>query len=121
MAVTLSLAPGAPGVPARWTSSAKVGVGTALSPASPLWFTVSHGILNEVYYPRPDSACTRDLGLIVMGPAGRFGEEKRDARHEVAALATGAPAYRLTNTARSGAWCIRKRIVSVPERPCVLQ
>ncbi|ODS55776.1 MAG: glucan 1,4-alpha-glucosidase [Acidobacteria bacterium SCN 69-37] len=121
MAAALSLAPGAPGVPARWTSSAKVGVGTALSPASPLWFTVSHGILNEVYYPRPDSACIRDLGLIVMGPAGRFGEEKRDARHEVAALATGAPAYRLTNTAQSGAWCIRKRIVSDPARPCVLQ
>ena len=65
-----TLAEGAPGIPARWTSSAKSGVGAALSPASRVWFTLSHGILNEVYYPRVDSACTRDLGVIVTGPGG---------------------------------------------------
>lgn len=54
------------------------GVGTALSEASPIWFTLSHGILNEVYYPRIDSACTRDLGFVVTGPEGYFSEEKRD-------------------------------------------
>ena len=79
MAVTPTVAPGAPGIPARWTSSAKSGVGTALSPAGQIWFTISHGILNEIYYPRVDSACTRDLGLIVTGPDGYFSEEKRDA------------------------------------------
>jgi hypothetical protein len=31
-------------------SSAKAGVGTALGRSSHVWFTVSHGILNEVYY-----------------------------------------------------------------------
>lgn len=56
---------GWPGIPARWTSSAKSGVGTSLSPASRVWFTISHGILNEIYYPRVDQACTRDLGLII--------------------------------------------------------
>ena len=64
--------PGAPGIAARWTSSAKSGVGTALSPACRIWFTISHGILNEVYYPRVDHACTRDLGLIVCGPRRLF-------------------------------------------------
>ena len=39
-----------------------------LSSACRVWFTISHGILNEVYYPRVDHACTRDLGLIVMRP-----------------------------------------------------
>jgi glucoamylase len=58
-------APGQPGIPPRWTSSAKSGVGTALNNASRVWFTLSHGILDEVYYPRVDQACTRDLGLIV--------------------------------------------------------
>ena len=77
---TQAVAPGAPGIAARWTSSAKSGVGTALSPACRIWFTISHGILNEVYYPRVDHACTRDLGLIVCGPDGYFSEEKRDAR-----------------------------------------
>jgi glucoamylase len=34
-------APGNPGIPARWTSSAKSGVGTALNPSSRVWFTLS--------------------------------------------------------------------------------
>ena len=58
-------APGRPGIPARWTSSAKDGVGAALSERSRVWFTISHGIVNEIYYPRVDQACVRDLGLIV--------------------------------------------------------
>ncbi len=47
-------APGAPGIPARWTSSAKTGLGTAISRQSRVWFTLSHGIFNEIYYPRID-------------------------------------------------------------------
>ena len=35
----------------------KSGVGTALWPGCRTWFTISHGILNEVYYPRLDRAC----------------------------------------------------------------
>jgi glucoamylase len=49
-------APGWPGIEARWTSSAKSGVGTALTAMSRTWFTLSHGILNEIYYQRPDLA-----------------------------------------------------------------
>ena len=45
------VAPGHPGITARWTSSSKSGVGTAVSRQSRVWFTVSHGIINEVYYP----------------------------------------------------------------------
>src|SRR6202035_182183 len=70
-------APGWPGISPRWTSSAKSGVGTALNLNSRVWFTLSHGILNEVYYPRVDQACTRDLGLLVTGANGYFSEEKR--------------------------------------------
>ncbi len=73
-------APGRPGIQPRWTSSAKSGVGTALSDTSRVWFTISHGILNEVYYPRVDQACIRDLGLIVTDGASFFAEEKRRLR-----------------------------------------
>ena len=59
-----NFAPGRPGSPPRWTSSAKSGVGTALNSQSRVWFTLSHGIFNEVYYPRVDQACIRDMGLI---------------------------------------------------------
>ena len=121
MAVTPTVAPGAPGIPARWTSSAKSGVGAALSPASRVWFTLSHGILNEIYYPRLDSACTRDMGLLVTGPGGYFSEEKRDAEHQVEPFEHGVPAYRLVNTATDGSWRIEKRIVTDPKRPALLQ
>src|SRR5579864_5643312 len=113
--------PGAPGLAARWTSSAKSGVGTALTTSSRIWFTISHGILNEIYYPRVDCACTRDMGLIVTGPGGYFSEEKRDADHEVSVMEEGVPAFRLVNTDRAGRYRIEKRIVTDPRREALLQ
>lgn len=121
MPVTPTVAPGAPGIPARWTSSAKSGVGTSLSPSGHIWFTISHGILNEIYYPHLDSACTRDLGLIVTGPDGYFSEEKRDAVHAIEPFEDGVPAYRVVNTATDGAYRIEKRILADPARPALLQ
>ena len=50
-----------------------------VSPASRVWFTLSHGILNEIYYPRVDQACTRDMGLIITDGTDFFSEEKRHA------------------------------------------
>ena len=102
-------APGWPGIPPRWTSSAKVGVGTALDPLSHVWFTISHGILNEVYYPRVDQACTRDFGLIVSDGAGFLSEEKRHATHEIVTVADGIPAFHLTNTCGERRYRIEKR------------
>ena len=115
------LAPGAPGSPARWTSSAKAGIGTALSPKSRVWFTLSHGIFNEIYYPSIDQACVRDLGLIVTDGSEFFSEEKRDADSHVHWLAEGVPAIRLVNTCREGRYRIEKETVCDPERDAVLQ
>src|SRR6201997_3704308 len=95
-------APGWPGIPPRWTSSAKTGVGTALNQHSRIWFTLSHGILNEVYFPRVDQACTRDLGLIITDGAGFFSEEKRQCRFHNVPLEPGIPVYQLTNTELDG-------------------
>ena len=114
-------APGGPGIPARWTSSAKTGVGTALSNKSHVWFTLSHGIFNEIYYPRIDQACIRDMGLIVTDGADFFSEEKRDAEHTVEWMADGVPAFRLVNTCRDGRYRIEKQIVTDPHRDTVLQ
>ena len=75
---TTSYAPGWPGIPPQWTSSAKSGIGTALRASSRIWFTLSHGILNEVYYPRIDQACLRDLGLLITDARTFVSEEKRD-------------------------------------------
>jgi glucoamylase len=114
-------APGHPGIPPRWTSSDKSGVGTALSPLSRVWFTLSHGILNEVYYPRVDQACVRDLGLLISDGVGYFSEEKRDARHSVFRMEDDVPAFRLVSEAIDGRYRIEKQVVSDPRRDVVLQ
>ena len=66
------LAFGGPGIEPRWTSSSKEGVGTAWSDASRVWFTLSHGILNEVYYPTVDRPQVRDLEFLVTDGASFF-------------------------------------------------
>ncbi|HVT48679.1 MAG TPA: glucan 1,4-alpha-glucosidase [Vicinamibacterales bacterium] len=113
--------PGWPGIEPRWTSSAKNGIGTAVQRASRVWFTLSHGILNEVYYPRLDQACLRDLGLIVTDGQSFFSEEKRDAASETRWLAPGVPAFHLVNTCRHGRYRIEKTVVTDPARDVVLQ
>src|SRR5207248_1557136 len=99
----------------------KSGIGTALSPRSKVWFTLGHGIFNEIYYPRIDRACTRDLGLIVTDGKGFFSEEKRHTYHEVEFLDDGVPAFRIVNTCHDGRYRIIKEIVSDPDRDVVLQ
>jgi glucoamylase len=121
MKIQDSSAPGAPGIPARWTSSAKSGVGTALSGRSRIWFTFSHGIFNEIYYPRIDQACVRDMGLIVTDCLDFLSEEKRDTGSKARWQEAGVPAFHLTNTCRQGRYRIEKVILSDPQRDCLLQ
>jgi glucoamylase len=89
-------APGAPGIPPTWTSSAKDVVGCSLGPAR-LWFTIGFGIVNEVYYPRVDIPQIRDLGFIVAGPDGFWSEVKRNQNYTLRHLAPGAPAIEITH------------------------
>jgi len=121
MTDSLTSAPGAPGIPPRWTSSAKSGVGTALNQHSKVWFTISHGILNEVYFPRVDQACTRDLGLLVTNGRDYFSEEKRHCTFENRPIEPGVPLYQLINTEIGGRYRIQKDILTDPYRNVVLQ
>ena len=114
-------APGWPGIPGRWTSSAKSGVGTAIAARSRVWFTISHGILNEIYYPRVDQACTRDFGLIVTDRKGYFSEEKRDAKSVIRPVEDGVPAFVVTTTCLKGRYRLEKTVLSDPHRDAVLQ
>ena len=116
---TTGSAPGWPGLPARWTSSAKSGIGTAIGSAGRIWFTLSHGILNEVYYPRIDQACIRDLGFIVTDRRTFLSEEKRHASSTLSTLAPGVPAFRLINTCGEGRYRIEKEILTDPRREVV--
>jgi glucoamylase len=120
MTDSLRYAPGWPGIAPRWTSSAKTGLGTSLRPSSRVWFTLSHGILNEAYYPRVDQACLRDLELIVTDGVAYFSEEKRDTASVTTWIEAGVPAFRVVNTCRAGRYRIEKEIVTDPRRDVLL-
>jgi len=113
-------APGWPGIPARWTSSAKDGIGAALSEGSRVWFTISHGIVNEIYYPRVDQACVRDLGLIVTDGDTLFAEVKRDCETVVERIEDGVPAFRLTSTHRGGRFRLINQVIADPRSDSIV-
>lgn len=87
----VQMAPGKPGISPTWTSSDKDIVGCSLGPAR-LWFTLGHGIVNEVYYPRIDIPQIRDLGFIVADDRGFWCEVKRLGSYRLSLPAAGIPA-----------------------------
>jgi glucoamylase len=118
---TDTFAPGWPGTEPRWNSSAKSGVGVCLNSLSQVWFTTSHGILNEVYYPRVDYACMRDMGFLVSDEKDFFSEEKRHADSKLEYMGDGVPAYRFVNTCKNKRYRIEKEIITDPYRDTLLQ
>jgi glucoamylase len=114
-------APGAPGIPARWTSSAKSGLGKSFEDSSSIIFTLSHGILDEIYYPREDVASIRDMEFLVTDGKDFFSEEKRDTSHSVKWLDDGIPAFKIVNTCKEKRFTIEKEIITDPSRETVLQ
>jgi len=121
MAVLLQKHParGGPGIEPRWTRSDKHGVGTAYAALSRVWFTVSKGILNEVYYPTIDRPQIRDLQyLITDGETFCCDERQLDNTHEC--LAPGTMGFRITNVDPQKRFRIIKEVIADPHRPCVL-
>lgn len=112
---------GWPGIEARWTSSAKSGVGTSYNDRSKVWYSISHGILNEIYYPQVDQACTRDLSFIVTNGKDFFSEEKRNTSHHIKHIAKDVPGYHITNSCHNHYYRLEKEIISDPSRDTLLQ
>lgn len=111
---------GAPGIEPRWTSSAKDGIGTAYHSASCIWFTLSHGIINEIYFPHVDSPNTRDLQFLITDGESFCHEERRDLLHETEYPEENALFYRLTNSDREGRYRLVKEIVVDPHSSVLL-
>ncbi len=114
-------APGKPGVPPHWTSSQKSGVGTSVSMNSRTWFTTSHGILNEIYYPTVDIPNTRDCQFIVTDGKSFFSEEKRDCDSVTRNIKPGVGGYEIINTHKGGYYEIKKRIYCNPYNSTLIQ
>jgi GH15 family glucan-1,4-alpha-glucosidase len=121
MAVLLKERPatGKPGIEPRWTRSDKQGVRTAYSASSRVWFTISKGILNEVYHPTIDRPQIRDLQYLVTDGETFFCDERHlDSAH--AYLARYARGFRVTSADRHGRFRLIKEIIADPHNPCVL-
>ena len=94
---------GAPGIEPRWTSSAKEGFGTAYHTACRLWFTLSHGIINEIYYPFVDQPNTRDFQYLITDGETRFVMKKNSISTTPSNIRTKARSFTNGRTANATA------------------
>src|SRR5215472_16320818 len=111
---------GAPGSPPGWTSSAKEGIGTAYHTSCRVWFTISHGIVNEIYYPNVDKPNTRDFQFLITDGETFCHEEKRDLTHAIEYPERDCLLYRLTNSEPRGRYRLIKHVLSDPHLSVLL-
>ena len=111
---------GAPGLEPRWTSSVKDAIGTAYSASSRVWFTCSHGILNEIYHPTIDSAQVRDMEFLVTDGETFAHEEKRDLLTTFEYFHPEALGVRYVNRDPDGRYSLTKEIICDPHHSVVL-
>jgi len=95
-------------------------VGTAYNTSSRVWFTISHGIRNEVYYPRIDRPQIRDFQFLITDGETFFHEEKRDLIHRIEYIERHTLGYRIESADKEGRYRIIKEVISDPHEPCVL-
>jgi glucoamylase len=111
---------GSPGLEPRWTSSKKDTVSTAYASSSRIWFTASHGTLNEIYYPTIDHPQTRDMELLFTDEETFFHEEKRDLVYDFHYIDENALAVCVCAKDIGGRYKITKEFVTDPHHPVVL-
>jgi glucoamylase len=111
---------GGPGLEPRWTSSKKDAVATAYAASSRVWFTISHGTLNEVYFPTIDRPQMRDMELLFTDEQTFFHEEKRAFEYDFHYVDPDATAVRVAASDLEGRYTVTKEFVSDPHHPVVL-
>lgn len=111
---------GQPGLEPRWTQGNKDGVGTAKAISSRVWFTISNGILNEVYYPTIDRPQIRDLQYLITDGSSFLHQEKH-LYTKTERISSHVLGYRITNSDLEGRYTITKEIIADPQDSCILQ
>ena len=95
-------------------------MGTAYSASSRVWYTLSHGTLNEIYYPTIDRPQTRDMELLFTDGETFVHEEKRDLDYEFDYVDPDALAVRMVAQERGGRYRVTKVVLSNPHFPAVM-
>ena len=107
-------APGAPGASLNWMTGNKQGLGTATSLDSKVWYTLSNGVLSEVYYPSGDTANVRSLEFAVTDGATFVDRESENTTQQIQLVDDNALIFRQINTANSVKYQIIKTYVTDP-------
>ncbi len=113
-------ATGAPGIPPRWTRSAKDAVVTAYSSVSRVWVTASSGALNEIYFPTIDQAQVRDVQYLVTDGETFFHDERRYLNTVTEYLKECGLGVRITNSDPDGRYRLVKEVIADPHQAVVL-
>ena len=111
---------GAPGLEPRWTSSMKDAVVTAYAGSSRIWFTCSHGILNEIYHPTIDRPQVRDMEFLITDGETFVHEEKRDLVTTFEYIDPEALGVRYVNRDPDGRYSLTKEMICDPHHGVVL-
>jgi glucoamylase len=114
------VAQGAPGIAPRWTHSAKDIIGTAYSTSSRVWFTVSDGVISEVYYPTLDRPQIRDLQFLVTDGETFLHDAHRNLDSTIEYLGEQGLGVRIVNADREGRYRLTIEVISDPHQGCVL-
>ncbi|MGA2537261.1 MAG: glycoside hydrolase family 15 protein [Terracidiphilus sp.] len=112
---------GWPGTEPRWTSSRKDVVCTAYAASSRIWFTCSHGILNEIYHPTIDRAQVRDMEFLITDEENFAHEEKRDLVSTFEYIHPETLGARYVSRDPEGRYTLIKEIICDPHHSVVLQ
>lgn len=121
-------APGASlAAPGTWTTGGKDGIGTSAEThtdqnqgVSKVWYTMSRGQLNEVYFPQVDVANVEDLMFLVTDGTSFVDNERDNTEHVVELADPTSLKYRQVNTAKNGKYSITKTYVTDPARSTLL-
>src|SRR5579883_2516912 len=113
-------AKGGPGIEPRWTHSAKDVVGTAYSTSSHVWFTVSDGVISEVYYPTLDRPQIRDLQYLITDGATFFHDAHRSLNTAIEYLGEHGLGVRIINSDPEKRYRLVIEAITDPHQPCLL-
>lgn len=116
---TSASAPDAPGADAHWLSAAKNGFGSSVTLNSQVWFTLTDGVLSEVFYPTLDTPNVQMLQLIVIR-GNEIKTEQDDTNHRMEVPDPRALTFRQVNTAIDRSYTITKTYVTDPENNSLL-
>lgn len=111
---------GKPGIDLGWSKATKKGVGTAYDDASKVWFTITDGVVTEVFYPTVDTANIRDIQFLITDGRSFFDEEKMDTVSKVECVHEFSLLYRVINTEKHGRYRIVKYILTDPSSNSLL-